>query len=253
MRSTATRPSSWSRPPEAIRRLFDEISGGYDLFNSLFSGTLDRRWRRQAVLVLSPNHSGRYLDLCTGTGKLAREILCQARGDATVIGLDFAPRMLNQARCGNGARPLFPAATGEDKRGLAPFWVQGQAETLPFPNHSFDGVTLGFSLRNVANLDQVLREIHRVLRPHGVASFLETTQPSRWWVRWWRAAHLTCVMPLVGWATTGRWDAFQYFRRSVQGFEPPERVMERMRQAGFSTVHYIPLTMELVAIYKGVK
>ena len=145
-----------------VQAMFARIVPHYDLMNRLMTGGMDVRWRRLAVELSRPQGT-QALDIATGTGDLAREMVRQ--GALEVVGLDF---------CG----PMLEAATRK-LAGLYPTirFAAGDAQALPFPDGSFDRVINGFLLRNVADLPMALREMVRVLRPGGLAVCLEITHP----------------------------------------------------------------------------
>jgi ubiquinone/menaquinone biosynthesis methyltransferase len=143
--------------PESVRGMFDRIAPVYDVMNHVMTAGLDRRWRKLAVReVVWPGD--RVLDACCGTGDLAVE--AERRG-GRVVGLDFSERMLERARKKSG--------------GIE--WVQGDALALPFGDGEFDAATVGFGVRNLADLEGGLRELARVLRPGGKLAVLEITRP----------------------------------------------------------------------------
>ena len=149
--------SSGVLAPDAVEAMFDRISPVYDPMNRLMTAGLDRRWRRLAVSrVVRPGD--RVLDACCGTGDLA---LAAEEAGGTVTGLDFSERMLERAR----------------RKSSTVEWVRGDAMALPFEDGSFDAATVGFGIRNVADLDAGLRELARVLRPGGRLACLEITRP----------------------------------------------------------------------------
>ena len=132
-------------PPEGVRRMFDRIAPVYDSMNRLMTAGLDRRWRREtAAAVVRPGD--KVLDVCCGTGDLA---LAAEQAGGKVTGLDFSEPMLERAR----------AKSPELE------WMSGDALALPFADGSFDAVTIGFGLRNLAEADEGLQEMRRVLRP----------------------------------------------------------------------------------------
>src|SRR5581483_7843197 len=148
---------SMTLAPEAVRTMFDRIAPVYDAMNRVMTLGLDLRWRRLAAeAVVRPGD--RVLDAACGTGDLA--IADVNAGAGTVVGLDFAERMLERAR---RKRPELE-------------WHQGDLLQLPFDDAAFDAATVGFGVRNVADLDRALRELRRVLRPGGRLAILEITQ-----------------------------------------------------------------------------
>ena len=158
-----------------VRKLFDTISPRYDLFNRLSSFGLDRRWRKRTIEHLHLLPGMRVLDLATGTGDLAHAAVQPLVPLGLVVGCDLSGDMLS---CAQKKLSESPAA----------YWhvqlTQGRAEALPFLSNSLDGVTMGFALRNVTNLNDTLREFHRVLKPGGRISLLELGRPQGIFIRW---------------------------------------------------------------------
>ena len=148
---------SGTLPAEGVRSMFDRIAPVYDLMNRVMTLGLDQRWRRLTVrLVVSKGD--RVLDACCGTGDFA---IADAHAGGRVTGLDFSERMLERAR----------------EKAPSLEWVHGDLLALPFADASFDAATVGFGVRNVADLGAGLRELRRVLRPGGRLAILEITQP----------------------------------------------------------------------------
>lgn len=208
--------------------MFDGIAARYDLLNRLLSLGLDRRWRRRAVAAL-PRHAGaRVLDLATGTADVAIEVLRQ-NPDAEVVGLDPAPEMLR---------------IGADKAAAAGLSIElgkGRAESLPFGDASFDGVTIAFGIRNVPDRDAALREMARVTRPGGRVVILELVEPgtgllslpARIWVR-----HL---VPRLGALLSGARE-YRYLQSSIARFPAPADFVRQMRAAGLEVVETRAMT-----------
>ena len=225
-----------------IRRLFDEIASGYDLFNRVASLGLDRRWRRRAVDSLSLRPGMRMLDLASGTGDLAAECARRLVPLGTVVAADLSAAML---AAGSRRLARIPAA----------FWhvrgVVGRAEALPFADASFDAITMGFALRNVADLEATFAELHRVVRPGGRLALLEFGRPSNPFLRLGHWLWLSFAVPAIGILTTRKLRPFLYLRRSILSFLEPGQVLERLRKAGFREVRAEPLTRGTVLIYLG--
>ena len=131
--------------------------------------------------------------------------------------------------------------------------VQGDASRLPFADESFDAVTIGFGIRNVADRDKAFREMVRVLRPGGRVVCLEFSQPPAGLFRTGYELHARHVMPPLGGAISGRPDAYAYLPASVERFDSREQLADRMRTAGLSPVRYVSLTFGLVCVHVGVK
>ena len=229
--SVAKSFESGTLPPEDVRGMFDRIAPVYDLMNRVMTVGLDQRWRRLAVReVVWPGD--RVLDACCGTGDLAVE--AERRG-GRVVGLDFSPRMLERARHKSGTIE----------------WVQGDALALPFADEEFDAATVGFGVRNLADLEGGLRELARVLRPGGKAAVLEITRPRgilRPFFRLW----FDVLVPFAGRVLPGG-KAYTYLPASVRRFPGPEDLSALMRRAGFQDVHYRLLGGGAVALHTGVR
>ena len=216
-------------PADGVRRMFDRIAPVYDVMNRVMTVGLDLRWRRIAAeAVVRPGD--RVLDACCGTGDLA--VAC-ARLGGVVTGLDFAPRMLERAR-----RKL-PSAT----------WVEGDMLALPFEDASFDASTVGFGVRNVADLDGGLRELRRVLAPGGRVAVLEITQPRGLLAPFYRV-WFDKIVPMLGTVLKGG-AAYSYLPASVKRFPGPDELAELMRAAGFGDVAYRTFAGGIVALHTG--
>ena len=234
-----------------VQHLFTSIAPRYDWFNRLASCGLDQRWRHRVMVRGAIEATHRVLDVCAGTGDLA--LLCARRqrgprpaaderrgGQGTVIGIDMNREMLGRAQ-----RKSRDAS-------LAVQWVQGDAEALPFPTETFDRVTIGFSTRNLSDLDQGLAEMVRVLRPGGRLVILETGYPSNRVVRFGYRLFLSTVARLIGFLLTGRVWPFTYLAQSVRQFLTPPQVVERLQRAN-TRVEYVPLSWGLASLYVATK
>ena len=220
-----------SLAPDEVRGMFDRIAPVYDAMNRVMTVGLDRRWRKLAVReVVWPGD--RVLDACSGTGDLAVE--AERRG-ARVVGLDFSPRMLERARRKSGTIE----------------WVQGDALALPFGAGEFDAATVGFGVRNLADLEGGLRELGRVLRPGGKIAVLEITRPRgllRPFFRLW----FDLLVPLAGKVLPGG-KAYTYLPASVRRFPGPEDLSALLERAGFEQVSYRLLGGGSVALHLGTR
>ena len=216
-------------PPEGVRTMFDRIAPVYDAMNRVMTLGLDRRWRRLAArAVVQPGD--RVLDACCGTGDLAIEC---ARAGGAVTGLDFSKAMLERAR----------------RKAPELEWVQGDAMALPFGDATFDAVTVGFGVRNLADLEGGLRELARVLRPGGRIAVLEITRPRgvlRPFFRLW----FEVLVPLAGRVLPGG-AAYTYLPASVRRFPGPDDLATAVELAGFRDVRYRLLGGGIVALHVG--
>lgn len=224
--------------PDRIRVMFDEIAPGYDRMNTIFSLDRDRAWRRRAAALAHLEAGSVALDLCTGTGKLAHELLPYVQPGGTVIGLDFSEGMLQLART----------------REPALIFIAGDALALPFEDGTVDAVTIAFGLRNLADRDRGLREMRRVLRPGGRAVILELSPPQRGpLIRAYRL-YLSRIMPAIaGTVRHGDRQPYAYLSDSVQAFPSPIELRAQMEAAGFGHVDIERMTLGIAAIHIGVK
>lgn len=223
-----------------VHRLFTAIAPRYDWFNRLVSFGMDRDWRRRAVALGGIAEGMRVLDVCAGTGDLS--VLCAQRVGAQglVVGLDFTEAMLRRAAQKSAARRL-PV-----------FWLQGDAQQLPFPPGSFDRVTIGFSTRNLSDLREGLSGMVRALKPGGQLAILETGRPSNPALRLGYLSFLFTVAPLIGVLLTGRVWPFTYLARSVKRFLTPAEVVTLLESCGTQARH-IPLSGGLASLYLAAK
>ena len=218
-----------SLPADAVRSMFDRIAPVYDAMNRIMTAGLDVRWRRLSAEIVAPGD--RVLDACCGTGDLA--IAAHARG-GVVTGLDFSPRMLERARRKSGDVD----------------WVEGDLLALPFDAGSFDAATVGFGVRNVADLDAGLRELRRVLRRGGRLAILEITRPRGLLAPFYRL-WFDGIVPLLGKVLPGG-SAYTYLPASVRRFPGPDELVDRLEAAGFDAVSYRLLAGGIVALHVAV-
>lgn len=242
------------KDPASIRRMFADIAPTYDLLNHLLSANRDRAWRRRAVALARLRPADRVLDVCTGTGDLAFEALRYVRSGegGEVFGTDFCPEMIELAEQKQRQR--------RSKEGSPPNVNFAVADTLhlPFAADRFDAVTVGFGIRNVADLDGGLLEMRRVLKPGGRAVILEFTTPSASWFRRVFGLYFHHVLPRIGrWISSRRRrrpsDAYRYLPESVSEFPGPEELGRHLRGAGFDRVSCTPLALGIAAVHIGFK
>ena len=234
-------------PPEApsdkrryVREMFAAIAPRYDLLNHLLSLNIDRAWRRMAVDRLGwEGHAGLYLDGCAGTLDLAAELAGRPGFAGRVVGADFAAPML---RLGAGK-------LGEGKVRVA----AADALDLPFRDAVFEGATVGFGLRNLADLDGGLRELRRVLRPGARLVVLDFSTPPSAPVRALYHLYFRRVLPVVGRLISGHPTAYAYLPASVAQFPAPQALAGRMAEAGFRDCGYRLLTGGIAAIHWGMR
>jgi len=227
-----------ARRADQVRALFGTIARRYDLINDLQSLGLHRRWKRRLVGLAQLGPGQRALDVCCGTGDVA---LALARTGAQVTGLDFSPEMLAVAR----RRAQVSNAPVD--------FVQGDALALPFADATFDAVTIGYGLRNLADFAAGVAEMARVLRPGGRLVVLDFGKPAH---PVWRAvyfAYLRAAVPLFGWVFAGRADAYAYILESLRHYPDQAGVAALLRRQGLERVRVIELLGGAMVLHRAEK
>jgi demethylmenaquinone methyltransferase/2-methoxy-6-polyprenyl-1,4-benzoquinol methylase len=220
--------------------MFAQIAPRYDLLNHALSLNVDKRWRRFAVGKVAErlNHPGALaLDLCCGTGDLSLELGAMAETCA----VDFCHPMLeiSLAKAQSSAKAISI--------------IEGDALRVPFPDQSFDVVTMAFGLRNLESVEGGLAEIYRLLKPGGRGAVLEFSHPQMPVLRSAFNFYFTRILPRIGNAVSGSGFAYQYLPDSVLTFPDQETLAEMMRAVGFSSVRYYNLFGGVAALHTGDK
>ena len=229
-----------------VNDLFAAIARRYDLLNDLQSFGLHRRWKRRVVELAAVQSGNRALDLCCGTGDIAFAL---ARHGAEVTGLDFSQAMLEIAE--TRRRKNFKSQDSNLKSN--PQFIQGDARQIPFPDASFDIVTVGYGLRNLTRWEKGLDEMHRVAKPGARLVVLDFGKPAN---ALWRAiyfGHLRCSVPLIGRLFCGNADAYAYILESLKHYPAQLAVAEKMRELKLVNVRVINLLGGAMAINYGEK
>jgi demethylmenaquinone methyltransferase/2-methoxy-6-polyprenyl-1,4-benzoquinol methylase len=224
-----------------IRGMFDRIAGVYDLMNSAMTVGLHHRWRERAADLAELEAGESALDVCCGTGDLALELARRTGPEGRVIGSDFSERMLDLAR---------EKAAERHTAGVRFEW--GDALSLPYDDGSFDAVTVGFGVRNLADLERGVAELVRVLTPGGRLVILEITQPRRPPLSIFFSVWFDRAVPLLG-TLAGDRDAYSYLPASVKSFPPPEGLALIMDRAGLEGIRYTVLAGGIIAIHSGAR
>lgn len=218
-----------------VRGMFGRIAPRYDLLNHLLSMNIDRYWRSRTVARVShilTRPDARVLDVCCGTGDLT--LALQSHGSATVYGSDFC-------------HPMMVAAQRKVKSSL----FEADALRLPLADESLDLVTIAFGFRNLANYQNGLQELRRVLKPGGTAAILEFSTPPNPLLAQLYGFYSRAILPTIGGWISGSKDAYTYLPESVRKFPTADDLADQMRAAGFAKVHFERMTAGIVALHLG--
>ena len=231
-----------SEKGEKIQQMFGIIAPRYDFLNRMLSFGIDRRWRKKAVRLLKCREGARILDVATGTGDVALEIARTTPPSVKITGADFCKEMvdlgqLKAAQSPYAARIDFTVAPCED---------------LPFPNETFDSVTIAFGIRNVVDRKLGLAEMWRVLRPGGRMIILEFSTPRSQLFRQIYYFYFRRLLPVIG-GLFSTYNAYKYLPDSVLEFPSHEEFAAMIEDAGFHSVHIKELTFGIASIYVGDK
>jgi demethylmenaquinone methyltransferase/2-methoxy-6-polyprenyl-1,4-benzoquinol methylase len=225
-----------------IQTMFNRISPRYDFLNRLLSGGRDVRWRKQAAGLLGNLRHKRVLDLCCGSGDFLSIFRHRFGGEVDLFGVDFASQMLELA-----ARRFV----GDEHASL--LLCQADALALPFRDASIDAVTIGFGIRNIQDKPSALREIARVLAPGGGLAIVEPAVPRRALPRSLFGFYFKRIMPLIGGAISGDYEAYKYLNDSVMAFPEPDAFIALMNEAGLKKTCAVPRLFGVAMIYFGRK
>jgi len=221
--------------------MFDRVASRYDALNSVMTAGLHHRWRERAAdrAELGPGDSA--LDVCCGTGDLTLELAGRVAPGGHVVGCDFSEPMLDLAR---------EKAHRRDADGIRFEWAD--ALSLPYDAGRFDAVTVGFGVRNLADLERGLNELARVLRPGGRLVVLEITQPNRPPLSTFFSLWFDRIVPRLG-SLSSEPEAYSYLPESVRNFPRPSRLGELMHNAGLERIRWTVLAGGIIAIHSGVR
>lgn len=227
---------------ERVHNVFEKIYGNYDKMNSVISFQQHLRWRKDTMKRMDVQPGSKALDVCCGTGDWSIA-LSEAVGESgKVVGLDFSKNMLK---------------IGEEKvkeQGIKNIeLVHGNAMELPYPDSSFDYVTIGFGLRNVPDYMQVLKEMHRVVKPGGIAVCLETSQPTMFGFKQGYYLYFRYIMPLFGKIFAKSFNEYAWLHESAKDFPGMKELAAMFEKAGFADVKFKPYTGGVAAVHIGKK
>jgi len=227
----------------AREELFGRISPVYDVLNDVLSLGLHRMWKRKAIALTSIRKGEAALDVCCGSGDLARILSKRVGSTGKVTGLDFARPMLQYAASKT-------SKTGSGRAKIT--WLKGDAMQLPFGENQYDAVTVGYGLRNVASPAQCLRELHRVVKPGRKVSILDFNNSSN---RFVRAFQFFCLQNIVVPVATlcGARAEYAYLRPSIERYPKGDELVRLALESGFKEAKFIPIAFGLMGILVAAK
>lgn len=224
-----------------VEQMFDNISGGYDNLNRVISFGTDLSWRKKVIQIVKDSKPDSILDIATGTGDL---VLSLADSEASkIVGLDLSAGMLAIGKEKIKKRELTDRIE----------MVQGDSENLPYPDNSFDAITVAFGVRNFENLDKGLSEIQRVLSPKGKFVILETSVPTKFPFKQGYNIYTKHMMPAIGKLFSKDKDAYQYLSESASKFPFGQKLCNILEKNGFKEVEFMPQSFGIATIYTATK
>jgi demethylmenaquinone methyltransferase/2-methoxy-6-polyprenyl-1,4-benzoquinol methylase len=231
----------WEDKARRVRGVFDSVAPKYDLMNDLMSGGMHRLWKQFTLSQTHLRPGQRALDVAGGTGDLARGMAAQVGEQGLVVLSD-----INGAMLAHGRNRLIDAGL---LRGVS--YVQANAERLPFPDSTFDCVTIGFGLRNVTDKAAALASMRRVLRPGGQLLVLEFSQPVAPGLKPLYDTYSFRVLPVLGKVVAQDEDSYRYLAESIRKHPDQETLLRMMRDAGLEDCRYHNLAGGIVALHRG--
>ncbi len=225
-----------------VSAMFNRIAPYYDLLNRVLSLGIDRSWRKKAIQLLQDSRPQRILDVATGTADVALEAARRLAPDK-VVGVDISADMLRIGRQKISHRGLDHVITLEE----------ADSENLPFPDNTFDAVTVAFGVRNFEHLERGLKEMCRVLKPGGQVIILEFSRPTAFPFKQLFHFYFRHILPFIGKVTSKDPRAYRYLYESVQAFPDGDAFLEVLDQTGYKNNRCIPLTLGICSIYAASK
>lgn len=227
---------------QRVHKVFEKISEEYDKMNSVISFQQHIRWRKDTMKRMNVQPGSKALDVCCGTADWTIALAEAVGPSGEVTGLDFSQNMLNVGK------------EKVERHGLNQVkLIHGNAMKLPFPDNSFDYVTIGFGLRNVPDYLQVLKEMHRVVKPGGIGVCLETSQPTLIGYRQLFFFYFRYIMPVFGKLFAKSYQEYSWLQESARDFPGMRELARMFEQAGFKSVTYKPYSGGAAAVHIGKK
>ncbi|MCG9893208.1 MAG: bifunctional demethylmenaquinone methyltransferase/2-methoxy-6-polyprenyl-1,4-benzoquinol methylase UbiE [Thermosynechococcaceae cyanobacterium MS004] len=220
-----------------VQALFDQIAPMYDQLNAWLSLGQHRVWKQMTVRWANPKRGGVNVDLCCGSGDLTLLMARTLRGQAQTLGIDFSHQQLAIAQQRSSLLPWADAIQ----------WIESDVLTLPLADSSVDAVTMGYGLRNVANIPQALQEIYRILKPQSRAAILDFNRSESPELRRFQQWYLQqIVVPVASWFQLK--EEYAYLETSIARFPTGAEQVELAIAAGFESVCYYPIALGMMGV-----
>lgn len=226
-----------------VQRMFNRIAPTYDRLNRIISFGMDISWRKKAIALLSPYNPKQILDIATGTGDLAIDILKYNPQVESILGVDISEEMMRYGE--EKVRRLGL----EDKISFR----KEDCTALELPDESFDAATIGFGIRNFSDIPAAAKELYRVLRPSKPLVILELTEPKNSFLRWGYRLYSSKFIPFIGKYISDDPDAYDYLPRSIEAAPQRDDMVRILEAAGFREVYYKSICPGTCAIYVAIK
>lgn len=230
-----------SHKQNMVDGVFHNVAKRYDIMNDAMSGGIHRLWKNRLVRDIRPRAHYKYLDVAGGTGDIAFRLFEATGKKADITVSDINPSMLEVGR-----DRAFDRGYGDALR-----WIEGNAESLPCDDQSFDIYTIAFGLRNVAHIDKALADAARVLKTGGRFYCLEFSHVDNPLLKRFYDVYSSAIIPRLGQAIAKDRESYQYLVESIRRFPRPENLKDRLLQAGFKTASYTRLTHGVACIHKA--
>ena len=227
---------------QRVHNVFEKISDNYDKMNSVISFQQHIKWRKDTMKKMNVQPGSKALDVCCGTADWTIALADAVGPDGKVVGLDFSQNMLKV-----GVEKVKELGLKQVEL------VHGNAMELPFPDNSFDYVTIGFGLRNVPDYLQVLKEMHRVVKPGGIVVCLETSQPTLIGYKQLYYFYFRFIMPMFGKLLAKSYNEYAWLHESARDFPGMRELARMFEQAGLTEVKYKPYSGGAAAVHIGKK
>lgn len=238
---TVTPYNSQQEKKEQVAQMFDNIANRYDLLNSILSLGIHKGWRKKCVKILKTKQPKFILDVATGTGDFAIE--CAKLNPEKITGIDISAGMMSFGK--EKVKKL-------NLDNLISFEL-GNAETVNFPDNSFDAIVVGFGVRNFQNLEKGLSNLYRMLKPNGQLVILEFSYPKNSFIKGAYNFYFSYITPLIGKIFSKDTRAYSYLTESVKAFPHNENFVSIMNNLGYKESSYKTLSFGIAAIYAGSK